>query len=485
MQQDRYLASVDLGSTKIAVTVAKVTGENIQIIYYKETPSDGVNESTVFNPVRAAEPVGKALREAETELGIKILQVMVGLPRYGVHQETAPASMVRTEPDDCITQEEIDCLKSMALEDYPLDDPDKEEIYGAVAQSFNADELIQQPERDIVGSIADVLEGNFRVFVGSKRSRKNVENVLNKLGVAPAGKIFMPHATANAVLTDEERDNGVALIEVGGGVTSLTIYQGRILRYYGAIPFGGESITSDIKYEGSFKRDLAENIKLAFGACMPEKLLSMSDKILQINDEETGAYEILPVKYLSEVITARAKEIIDAVLFQIQDSGYADRLRSGVVVTGGCAKLANFANLIKEMSGYKVRIGYPRSHMFSAEGCPDVCDPSAAASVGLILAAKHDLHLNCTTEPEPAAVEEAAPVIIEEPEPIKEVENYEGTILDETANRIEPEKLQKPQKQKPAKPQKPHNTINWGPKLTKKLSKIFDDTIGGLYDGLN
>ena len=212
---------------------------------------------------------------------------------------------------------------------------------------------------------------------------------------------------------------------------------------------------------------------------MPEKLLSMSEKILQINDEETGAYEILPVKYLSEVITARAKEIIDAVLFQIQDSGYADRLRSGVVITGGCANLANFANLVKEMSGYKVRIGYPRSHMFSAEGCPDICDPAAAASVGLILTAKQDPHLNCTTEPEPVIEEESR--IIEEPEPVEEVESYEGTILDESANREEPVKKPK----QPKTPKAPKPKILWGEKLGKKLSKVFDDTIGGLYDGLN
>ena len=241
MQQDRYIAAVDLGSTKIAMTVAKVTGENVQIIYYKETPSDGVNDSNVFNPLRASKPVSAALKEAENELGIKILQVVVGLPRYAVHQETASATLQRVDPNTCISQEEIDALKSIALETYPLDDASKEEIYGAVAQSFNADDLIQQPERDVVGSVADTLEGNFRIFVGSKKSVKNIEIVLNSLGVAPAKKIFMPHATANAVLTDEERDNGVALIEVGGGVTSLTIYQGRILRFYGAIPFGGES----------------------------------------------------------------------------------------------------------------------------------------------------------------------------------------------------------------------------------------------------
>ena len=484
--QDRYIAAVDLGSSKIALTVAKVTGDDIQIIYYKETPSDGVRYSCVYNPSRASKPVEAALRQAESELGIKIMQVVVGLPRYNVHQETAPACLKRSDPDACISQEEIDTLKSMALESYPLDDDTKEDIYGAVAQSFSADDLIQQSERDIVGAIADELEGNFRIFVGAKKAVKNTEKVLNLLEVAPAQKIFLPHAVANAVLTDEERDNGVALIEVGGGVTSLTIYQGRILRYYGAIPFGGGSITSDIKMEGGFKEVLAENIKLAFGACMPEKLLNLSDKVLQINDEETGAYQHLPIKYLSEIITARAREIIEAVLFLIQESGYADRLRNGVVVTGGCANLANFANLVKDMSGYNVRIGYPRAHLFSANGCPGVGDPSAVASVGLILTAKRDPNLNCTTIPQEPAEEpeeyiepESATEPADAEETVKEVENYEGTILDGNAN-VEPRKPGKPKN-----PRKPRPTIVWGGKIRSTLEKVFDGTIGGLYDNLD
>lgn len=469
--QERYIATADLGTSKIALSVATVLGEDIQIIYYKETPSDGgIRNSRVMNPVKVQKALKEAIATAEQELKIKILQIVVGLPRYGVHQEVASARIDRSTPDSCISQEEVDTLKSMAIQDYPLDDIEHEVIYGAVAQSFSVDDLFQANEMDIVGTTSDFLEGNFKVFVGKKKASSNIDVCLNGLGVAPAKKIFLPHAVAGAVLTSEEKENGVALIEIGAGVTSLTIYQGRIMRYYAAIPFGGSNITYDIKYECGFGDSLAENIKLAFGACMPEKLLSMSEKVIRINDEETGSYEQLPVKYLSEVITSRTKEIFNAILYLIQASGFAERLRSGVVLTGGGANLANIAPLLKEMSGYNVRMGYPRRY-FSASGCPGIGETGAVSSVGMILQAARDPYLNCVEEGTPAEEEEEtqAPV---------EVMSYKDTVFEEQTEKAPAA----PVKQKPAKPakdRKPFGTILIK-KMKDKVTGIMDKE-GGLF----
>ena len=487
--QERYIASADLGTSKIGLTVARVCGDDVQIIYHRETPSDGVRYSSVFNPGKASEALKAAIAKAQEELRIQIRQLVVGLPRYAVRQETASGKMMRTDPDSCITDEEIETLKSIALETYPLEDSANKEIYGAVAQSFNAEDIFQSNERDLVGATSEFLEGNFKVFVGKRKSMTNVTTTLKLAGIAPAGIYFLPDAVASAVLTDEEKENGVALIEIGAGVTSLCIYQGHIMRHYSAIPFGGRSITTDIKYECGFKEVLAENVKLAFGACMPEKLQSMSEKIIQINDEENGNYgQKLPVKYLSEIITCRAVEIIEAMLFMIQDSGYSEKLRSGIVLTGGGANLANLTGLVREMSGYKVRIGFPRLRKISAEGCDGITEASAAASVGLILAAKSDPTINCTSEPLPA------PTIVDdeneeevEPEVVQEAESYEGTILDERTGvdeAIRKQKQQKPKKQKPAR--KSPSTINFiWEKVTGGAGSVFDgvlDVIGDLYD---
>ena len=396
--EERYIAAVDLGSSKIALTVAKISGDDVQILYYRERPSDGIRNSAVFNPQRASVPIKEAVEEAENELKIKIMQVVVGLPRCDVRQEIANAKVERTDPEESISAEEVEGLKSLAQDEYPLQNPDKEELYGAIAQSFSDDENFQLIESDIIGMISQTFEGNFKLFIGKKSSVKTIDKVFNALGIAIARKYFTPGTISKAVLKDDEMENGVALIDFGGGATSVTIYKGRILRYYAAIPFGGAVITSDIRSECSISESLAENLKLAYGACQPDRLASLDEKIIQIEEEEMG-YKQIPVKYLSEIITAREKEIIDAILYHIQESGLADSLRSGVVITGGGANMANLANYIKELSGYNVRKGIPR-HLFSAHGCTGVYETSATGSLGMILAAKADGLLNCIDAPE-------------------------------------------------------------------------------------
>lgn len=477
MQTERYIAAADLGTSKIALSVAKVDGEDVQIIYYKEVPSDGIRYSCVFAPKRAATALEKAIKDAEDELGIKILQLVTGLPRYNIRQESASAKMERSDPYSCITREEVNNLKCLAIDSYPLEDEMKEEIYGAVAQSFSADDdLVCASEDDVIGVTAESLEGNFKIFIGSKKASSDLDTMLNFTGIAPARKIFIPTAVAQAVLTEAEKENGVALVEVGAGVTSLTIYKGGLLRHYSSIPFGGKSITADIKYECGFNERLSENIKLAYGACQPDKLQSLSEKVIQINDDENGTYEQLPVKYLSEIISCRAKEIIDAVLFQIQESGFADNLRNGIVLTGGGADLVNFANLLKEMSGYVVRIGYPRTRKFSSGGCAGVTETSAAATIGMILEAKRDSHLNCIDEATaPAEERDETPELDSE----GNGELFQGHDVSGEVITPNPKKKKKDGK----------NKITWTSifrkKMSDKLEGVFDNTVGNLFDSMN
>ena len=486
MQSERYIAAADLGTSKIALSVAKITGEDVQIIYYRETPSDGVRYSCVYNPKRAAEPLRKAIQMAQDELNIKILQLVIGLPRYNVRQEVASARMERSNPDSCISREEVNTLKKMAIDDYPVADESKETIYGAVAQSFSADdELVCASESDVVGTVSDCLEGNFKIFLGSLKPLRNIDIMLNDVGVAPAYKFFLPNSVAQSVLNEEEKDNGVALVEIGAGVSSVTIYRGKILRHYSSIPFGGKNITADIRYECGFNEKLAENIKLAFGACVPDKLQSLSEKIIQINDDETGSYEQLPVKYLSEIIDARTREIIDAVLYQIQESGYADKLRNGIVVTGGGANLVNLPNLLKEMSGYNVRIGYPRTRTFSADGCDGIGEMSAAASIGMILEAKKDYRLNCIEDAPLAAdnAREESQAATQEPENTQqapEAEVHQGELFE--GEILQPNRDENQKKKKDGK-----GRLTWKrlrDKVNNTFEGAFDNTLGNLFDSM-
>ncbi len=434
--EENNIVAIDLGTTKIALTVAKVNGDDVQVVYYKETPSAGMRYSSVFNNTHVAEPLKKIIRDAEESLDIKISQAFVGMPKYPVRQESNSGVINDRGEDTDITEEDIMDLKSYAEDSYPLDDPSKEAIYGAVAQSFSDGENFQIIEHDIIGMTSDVLEGHFKIFIGKQKDLKNIDTAMGKAGISVRKKFFTADTTAKAVLTKEEMENGVALIDFGGGCTSVTIYHGSILRHYASIPFGGKNITDDIKVEAQISERLAENIKLAFGACMPERLQSLSEKVIHITSNNSEPDKKLPVKYLSEIITARVGEIITAMLYEINESGFADMLRSGIVVTGGCAQTANLGSYINELSGYKVRTGYPHGKVSTA-GCDGINETTAATSIGLILAAKDEEAVNCIVagefrQPVGVTIETSEPAAAEEPEasPVVEVP-YKETLFDE------------------------------------------------------
>lgn len=455
--EERYIASIDLGTSKLGLCVARVKGDDIQIVYYKETPSDGIRGSVVNNPMKASGPLRRAIEDAEKELMIKILQVVVGMPRNDVRQETATGEIRRTNPDEYISGEEVENLKAMALETYPLDDANSQIMYGAVAQSFDIDDMTGLVESDVVGTLSDKLEGNFKVFIGSRRATTAVDKVFNSMDIAIAKKYFLPDVVARTVLSDEEMQNGVALVDIGAGVTSVAIYHGGIMRSYAAIPFSGKAITGDIRTECGISEDLAEKIKRKFGACMPGKLASLSEKVLQIR--LTEPYKEVSVKYISEVIDARAREIIDAVLYYIQESGLQNNLRSGVVLTGGSASLVNLGNLFKEVSGYDVRTGFPK-HLFSASVGSGIYEPSATSAIGMVLAAKEDRLPDCITRPEAVPAEEE---VEEEPAPIVPDADFasgeQGTLDGDFAPIAEVQPEPKKKREKKARP--PRERMFW------------------------
>ena len=412
---EKNIAAIDLGTSKMSLTVARANGKDVEIVYYREIPSDGVRYSGVWNVVKAQEPLKRLIQDAEESLDIKITQAVIVMPKYPVRQETNSGKVMDRGEDTEITAEDIDCLKRFAQDSYPLPSTVKEAIYGAVAQSFSDGENFQIKEEDIVGMSSDVLEGHFKIFIGKRKELMNADALLTKVGISAIKKYFTADTTARVILSETEMDNGVALVDFGGGSTSVTIYHDGILRHYASIPFGGKSITHDIKSELQITERLAENIKMAFGACMPEKLLNMSEKVLHIMDKTTAQDKQVTVKYLSEIVTARVEEIMEAVLYEIQESGLAEHLRCGIVITGGAAQTANLGLLINEMSGYKVRIGYPRTDI-SDYDIDGTHEPSATTILGLVTAAIKDGVPTCAvdndipyqetfTTPEPVYIE--------------------------------------------------------------------------------
>ncbi|MDE5733303.1 MAG: cell division protein FtsA [Bacteroidales bacterium] len=492
---ETHIAALDLGTSKTALMVAKVDGKDVQIVYYKETPSAGVKYSGVWNIVKATGPIKDLIQDAEEDLDIKITQVIVGMPKYPVRQESNSGKVMDRGEETEITAEDVASLKRFAQETYPLNDEKKEAIYGAVAQSFsNGEDFFQFIENEIIGMTGDTLEGHFKIFIGRKKELQNIDMAFKKAGITPKKKYFTAETTARAVLTESEMTNGVALIDFGGGSTSLTIYHGNIMRHYASIPFGGKNITDDIKSECQISDVLAENIKLAFGACMPERLQNLSEKVLHIRSNGADADKQLPVKYLSEIITARVEEIVYAILYEINESGMADMIRSGIVVTGGCAQIANIGNLITEFSGYKVRTGYPLP-VISGQDVDGIRDTTAATSMGLILAAIEDGIGNCACADIDAAVKRNEETVREPAPAGQDIDAVQ--VSPEAESQSEPAAVQEKAKEVPGTlfkdeeietvappPRQPRNIFNvlWG--KAQKVGKKISDSTDTLIDGI-
>ena len=404
---EKYLAAVDLGSSKTALIVALVRGDTPHIVYYKEKPSEGIQSSQVFIPMKTAEVVREMVSDAEKELMIGIRQVAVGMPRSDVVQLSASAALQRENPNDYISLQEVETIKTKAVDTFPLTDPDKQAIYGAVAQSFTIEDDLQLTEKDVVGTLSATLEGNFKVFVGRKKPSDAIDKIFSELNLEVAKKYFLPEVTARAVLSREELKNGVALVDIGAGVTSISIYRGNIMRYYAAIPFGGKHVTADLEEECNLDEDLAEKIKKRFGSCLHDNLGELKDKVLQIRLMDP--YVEITTKYIAEVVGARYREIADAILFHIAESGLKSHLRGGIVLTGGGSGQRGLETLIRSMSGYNVRKGRPRPQLDAPAGS-DVFSLTSTSAVGMILAACQDRLPDCASAsaPKKATVESAA-----------------------------------------------------------------------------
>lgn len=484
---DRHVVTLDLGTQKTRLCVAKIESKDIRVLSYKELPSAGVRESRVLNIMKVSEVVRQLIESTERELGIKISQIVVGAPKYPITTVDASAVLDRTNPNEYISEEEVNILKDNAKPDI---EDSKKKVYDTIVQSFTADNLIQQSEDDIIGAISSTIQGNYKLFIGDLGPYSNIDRVLDQVNLFASEKVFVPHSTAEAVLSEEEKSNGVGLIELGAGCSTVTIYHGGALRYFKSIAFGGSDITSDIKTEYGLSEKLAENIKLGYGACMPNKLHTMEEKILRIEDESMGTCDDIAVSKLSEVIHSRMEEILNALFYCIKESGFAHRIRNGLVIIGGSAEMANLKNMIKDKVGCNVRIGYPRVRHFNADEFPEMGKIGALTTIGLLLEAKNKSY-NCvsdkttdvaTSEAGADAETITTPQTPEATQADSPAAEYEGTVFGGRGADGEEIKNKDNEKKKTRSEPRTKPKIKW--QLPHSIEKI-GDAIGSLFDSMN
>lgn len=377
-QKDQIIAAIDIGTTKIVAIAGKMNENNkLEVIAMSKTASKGVKRGVVLNIEETVSAIQETVEEVQNKAGLSLSEVFAGIAGQHIRSIRNRGYINRTSYDDEITEEDIQKL----LEDmYNIPIEAGEEIVHVLPQSFIVDN--ETGVKNPVGMSGKRLEANFHIVIGQISSAKNIEKCINRVGIEVKEMVLEPLASSIAVLTDDEKEAGVVLADIGGGTTDIAVYYDDVIRHTAVIPFGGNVVTGDIKEGCSILQRQAEQLKIQFGSALGD--LAQEDKVVTIPGISGRDPKEISFKSLAYIIQSRMEEIIDAMMYEIETSGFADKLSAGIVLTGGGALLRHLSQLVKFKTGYDVRVGYPNEYL-STESIEEANQPMYSTSVGLLL----------------------------------------------------------------------------------------------------
>ncbi|KQC29823.1 cell division protein FtsA [Flagellimonas eckloniae] len=396
MEQGNYSVGLDIGTTKIVAIIGRENEYGkIEILGTGKSKSLGVHRGVVNNITQTISSIQQAVEQAEVNSGLKIGSVVVGIA--GQHIRSLQHSDYITRPNS----EEViddDDLEKLCNQVYKLVMLPGEEIIHVLPQEYRVD---GQPEiKEPKGMYGGRLEANFHVVVGQVSSIKNIGRCIKSAGLDLANITLEPLASAEAVLSQEEKEAGVALIDIGGGTTDLAIFKDGIIRHTSVIPFGGNVITEDIKEGCSIIEKQAELLKIKFGSAWPGE--NKDNEIVSIPGLRGREPKEITLKNLSKIIHARVVEIIEQVYVEIKNYGHEDqkkKLIAGIVLTGGGSQLKHLKQLVEYITGMDTRIGYPNEHL-AGDSDEEIASPLYATAVGLLMNALETKSMEAVLEEE-------------------------------------------------------------------------------------
>ena len=381
MEQEKLAVGLDIGTTKIvAMLGAKNEYDKLEIVGIGKSKSQGVHRGVVNNITQTIQSIQAATQEAEAVSGKKIESVVVGIAGQHIRSLQHSDYITRTNPDAVIDEADIERLKNQVFKLVMLPG---EEIIHVLPQEYKVD---GQPEiKEPIGMYGGRLEANFHVVVGQVSSIRNIMRCVKSAGLDFGGITLEPLASADAVLSQEEKEAGVALIDIGGGTTDLAIFKDGIIRHTAVIPFGGNVITEDIKEGCSIIEKQAELLKIKFGSAWPGE--NKDNEIVSIPGLRGRDPKEITLKNLSKIIHARVQEIIEQVYAEIKNYGHEEqkkKLIAGIVLTGGGSQLKHLKQLVEYITGMDTRIGYPNEHL-AGDTDKTMTSPLFATAVGLVM----------------------------------------------------------------------------------------------------
>ena len=379
MQNDKIVVGLDIGTTKVCALVGRKNEfGKLEILGMGKATSEGVVRGIVSNIDKTVEAIRKAIRQAEEQSGINIGVVNVGIAGQHIKSLQHNGSITRQISDHEITVEDVNRLTN---DMYRLVTPPGSEIIHVMPQEYKVD--YEEGIVDPVGMSGVRLEGNFHIITAQSNAINNINKCVSRAGLEVDQLILEPLASSMSVLSEEEKEAGVALVDIGGGTTDLAIFKDNIIRHTAVLPFGGNIITSDIKQGCMVMQNQAEQLKVKFGRAIADE--ASENEIVSIPGLRDRTPKEISLKNLAYIIEARMEEIVELVYAEIVRSGYANSLAGGIVVTGGGSQLQNLVQLVEYITGMDTRIGYPNEHLGRSK-IDSVKSPMYATSVGLVLA---------------------------------------------------------------------------------------------------
>ena len=371
--EKNLIVGLDVGTSKVVAIVGEITDGGIEIIGLGSQPSRGLKKGVVVNIESTVASIQRALEEAELMAGCQIHSVYTGIA--GSHIRSLNSSGVvpiaNGEVNDADVDRVIESARAVAI-------PADQKVLHVLPQEYIIDGA--DGIKDPIGMSGVRLEAKAHIVTGAVSIAQNVEKCVQKCGLRVDDIILQPLASSYAVLTDDEKDLGVCLVDIGGGTTDIAVFTDGAIRHTAVIPIAGDQVTNDIAVALRTPTASAEEIKMKY-ACALRQLASMEDMI-----EVPGMGERQPRRLsrqtLAEVVEPRFEELFSLVQQELQRSGYEQRIAAGIVLTGGSSKMEGVVELAEEVFHCPVRIGVPQN----VSGLHDVVrNPIYSTCVGLLM----------------------------------------------------------------------------------------------------
>lgn len=375
--RSELVVGLDLGTTKIAALVGRKNEfGKVEILGIGKAESLGVNRGVVVNIEQTVASIRNAVRLAADNANVDIGEVIVGIAGQHIKSMQHRGMITRQSLEDEVSQKDIDTLIDNM---HRLVMSPGEEIIHVIPQEYIIDN--ESGIKNPIGHAGIRLEGNFHIITGQVSAVKNIFKCVNRAGLETVDLHLEPLASADAVLSEEEKEAGVVLVDIGGGTTDVAIFYDGIIRHTAVIPFGGNIVTDDIKEGCGIIRTQAEQLKVKFGSALAQE--NQENEIISIPGLRGRPHKEISVKFLAQIIQARMEEILEFVLFEIKNSGFERKLAAGVVVTGGGALLRHLPQLVMLTTGLDCRIGTPNEHLAGSDD--ELKNPLYATGVGLVM----------------------------------------------------------------------------------------------------